>query len=268
MAGIIRVGTQGWNYTDWVGGFFPDETRPTNFLGTYARAFTTVEIDSTFYAVPAESALRGWAARTPPGFIFSLKFPKEVTHEGQLRDSAGITEQFFDRVRILGPKLGPILVQLEPSLGPERLDALLDFLPRVPRDLQVAIEFRNRGWITPSVLDLLTEHSISLALVDGPWIPRRWMLKLAERPTGRFTYIRWMGPDRLLTDHSHVQIDRSRELELWEPAIHVAAEHGDVFAYSSNYYEGHAPATIRTVQELLGQPTVDPATLGEQIRLL
>jgi uncharacterized protein YecE (DUF72 family) len=265
----IHLGTQGWNYNAWLGSFFPDNTRSADFLTTYARAFGTVEVDSTFYAVPPESSLRSWYDRTPDHFLFALKFPREVTHDGRLRDTAGTTELFFDRIRILGKKLGPVLIQLGPDFGPNELPALLDFLPRLPNDLKIAIEFRQRGWITESTLALLAEHQIALTLVDGPWIPRRWMLKLAERPTANFVYIRWMGPDRALTDHSHVQIDRSRELEEWQPVISGLVERVSViYGYMSNYFAGHAPASARDMQRLLGLSSVDPELLSEQIRLL
>jgi uncharacterized protein YecE (DUF72 family) len=106
-------------------------------------------------------------------------------------------------------------------------------------------------------------------LVDGAWIPRRWMLKLVERPSANFAYIRWMGPDRSLTDHSHVQVDRLRELEQWRAAIAGLVERvGVIYGYMSNYFAGHAPESARDMQRLLGLPTVDPELLSAQIRLL
>jgi uncharacterized protein YecE (DUF72 family) len=268
MSVTIHVGTQGWNYDDWLGSFFPDGTRAANFLSMYARAFNSVEVDSTFYAVPLATTLRSWVNRTPDDFIFALKFPKSVTHDDRLRDTVGTTELFFDRVRELGPKLGPVLVQLGPDFQADEYTALADFLPRVPRDLKVAIEFRHRSWLTPSVLTLLRDHGVSVALNDGSWIPRPWLFKLAEQPIGNFTYIRWMGDDRSLTDHSHIQIDRSHELIQWRDRIVALAERVDhIYAYFSNYYAGHAPRNARDLQRLLGLPDVDPAVLGEQISL-
>lgn len=126
----IHVGTRGWNYDDWVGSFYPINTRPADFLPVYSRAFETVEVDSTFYGIPAPTTLEGWAARTTPGFIFALKMPQEVTHEQRLRDVTGASGQFFDAVRELGPKLGPILVQLGPDFEPNELPALVDFIER------------------------------------------------------------------------------------------------------------------------------------------
>jgi len=268
MSATIRVGTQGWNYAAWLGPFFPDGTRPADFLSLYARAFNSVEVDSTFYAVPPSTTLQSWFNRTPDDFVFSLKFPQSVTHEGRLRDTAGTTELFFDRVRELRHKLGATLVQLGPDFGPDELPALVDFLPRVPRDLRVAIEFRHRGWITPTVLTLLRDHGVALALVDGSWIPSRWTSKLAQQPTANFSYIRWMGPDRALTDHSRIQVDRSRELARWSEQItDLATRVEHIYGYVSNYYAGHAPRNARELQQLLGLPDVDPQLLGEQIQL-
>jgi uncharacterized protein YecE (DUF72 family) len=87
----ILIGTQGWNYAAWVGPLYPPGTRPSEFLPTYARLFRAVEVDSTFYAVPDARAVRAWAERTPPGFTFALKMPKEVTHDRRLRDADGVS---------------------------------------------------------------------------------------------------------------------------------------------------------------------------------
>lgn len=269
MATAFHIGTQGWNYSAWSGVFFPDGTRAGKYLPTYARAFSTVEVDSTFYAVPPAANVRGWYDRTPDDFIFALKLPQSVTHETRLRDEDGTTELFFERVRELREKLGPVLVQLGPDFGPEELPALVAFLPRLPRDLRVAVEFRKRGWMTPGVLALLRDHGIAAAVVDGSWVPRRWMVELLARPTASFHYVRWMGPDRNLVDHSRIQVDRSAELAGWAKAIRdVPGSVTDVYGYMSNYFAGHAPRSARDVQKLLGMDPVDSEMLGEQMRLL
>jgi uncharacterized protein YecE (DUF72 family) len=269
MATALHIGTQGWNYAAWAGVFYPDGTRAADYLPTYARAFGTVEVDSTFYAVPPVTTVRSWYDRTPSDFVFALKLPQSVTHEARLRDVDGTTDLFFERVRELRDKLGPVLVQLGPDFGPDELPALVDFVPRLPRDVRVAIEFRARGWMTPGVIAMLRDYGIAVALVDGQWIPRRWMIELVTRPTASFHYIRWMGPNRDIVDHSHVQVDRSRELELWAAAIEKVPDSvSDVYGYMSNYFAGHAPRSAKDLQEILGLGSVDPETLGEQIRLL
>lgn len=268
MRDNIRVGTQGWNYDDWVGPFYPVNTRPADFLSVYSRAFDTVEVDSTFYGVPATTTIEGWAARTPPEFVFSLKMPQEVTHEQRLRDSTGVSEQFFEYIRELGPKLGPILVQLGPDFEPSELPALVDFIGKVPRDLRFAIEFRHRGWMSEGVLALLRDRNIALAVIEGRWIPRRVMLSLARRPTSDFLYVRWMGPHRDLVDYSRVQIDRTREIDIWtETMLEMAGQVKDVFCYIANTFTGHSPSTARDLQRRIGQTPVDPEKLGEQLSL-
>lgn len=273
MPNDIRLGTQGWNYDAWVGPFYPDGTRAADFLGLYARAFDTVEVDSTFYAVPAERTVSGWAERTPPHFRFALKLPQEATHERRLRDAGGVLDAFVARARLLGPKLGPVLVQLGPDFGPAELPALERFLPLLPNDVRFAVEFRQRAWITDGVLALLAGHGVALALSDGPWVPRRWALKLAERfaarPPAPFAYVRWMGPDRALVDHSRVQVDRAGELGAWAEALGALAEGGtEVYGYVSNYYAGHGPENVRDVQRLLGRRPVEPDEIGDQLTLL
>lgn len=268
----IRVGTQGWNYDAWLGEFYPEGTRPADFLGTYARGFDSVEVDSTFYAVPPSRSVRGWAERTPPGFTLALKLPREVTHERRLRGAEDVVAEFFGRARELEGKLGPVLVQLGPDFLPDELPALAAFLPLLPRDLRVAVEFRHRRWVDrrvlPGLLSLLAAHEVALALSDGPWIPRDVLLALAARPTAGFHYVRWMGPDRSITDHSHLQADRAEEEAAWAQALLRAAARGtEVWAYFSNYWAGHAPGSARIMQRLLGQQPVEPGELGEQTTL-
>ena len=268
MTTTVRIGTQGWNYDAWVGPFYPSGTRPADFLATYARAFDTVEVDSTFYAIPSARVVRSWAERTPARFRFALKLPQEITHERRLRESGPATELFFERARELGDKLGPILIQLGPDFAPSELPALVEFLPLVPRDLQVAVEFRQRGWLHDGLLALLAEYNIALALTDARWIPRRTMLELAARPTADFAYIRWMGPDRDIVDYSRLQHDRTRELEAWAEAIaSIPADVIEVYGYVNNHFAGHSPASARQLQRLLGQRPVEPSDLGEQMSL-
>jgi uncharacterized protein YecE (DUF72 family) len=268
MNASVLIGTQGWNYDAWVGPFFPEGTRPADYLAVYSRAFTTVEVDSTFYAIPAAKTVRGWAERTPSDFVFSLKLPQEITHENRLRDSADIAALFFDRARELGPKLGPILMQLGPDFGPNELPALAAFLPQIPRDIRMAIEFRQRGWIHDGVLALLAEHNVATAYIDARWIPRKVMQALTARPTADFAYLRWMGPNRDLVDYSRIQVDRSRELESWAHLLGpLGRQVKEIYGYLNNQFAGHAPASARELQRLLRQRPVEPDELGEQMSL-
>ena len=263
----ILIGTQGWNYAAWVGPFYPPGTRADEFLPTYARAFRAVEVDSTFYAVPDVKAVRAWNARTPAGFTFALKMPKEVTHELRLRDADALVRDFLGRARELGPKLGPILLQMGPDFAPEELPAIEQFLPTLPRDLRFAIEIRQSRWMDRDVrqhlLGLLAHYGVALALSDGRWIRRETMLELTEQASD-FLYVRWMGPDREITDYSRIQFDRSGEIRAWSEALRRAAHTKEIYGFFNNHFAGHSPASARELQRLLGQQPVEPESLRAQ----
>jgi len=194
--------------------------------------------------------------------------PQEITHERRLEDASDVLDAFAARLRLLGPKLGPVLIQLGPGFGPRRRAALEHFLPRLPRDIRFAVEFRRHGWIVPSVLRMLSDHGVALALVDGRWIPRETVLALAETPTADFAYVRWMGPDRKIEDFSRVVVDRDHELGEWAPRLAaLAARVATVYGYFNNHFQGHSPASARAMQQLLGQRPVSPGELADQVEL-
>jgi uncharacterized protein YecE (DUF72 family) len=258
----VLIATQGWNYAGWVGPFYPPGTRATEFLPLYARMFRGVEVDSTFYTIPDARAVRSWNERTPAEFTFALKMPRDITHELRLRNAEALLEEFLARAQELGPKLGPVLLQMPPDFAPEELPALEAFIPRLPRDLRFAVEVRQSRWmrsdIRPRLVELLTNHNVALALSDGRWIPRETMLELAERPTADFLYVRWMGPDREITDYSKIQFDRSAEIEAWAEVLKRVANTIDVFGFFNNHFAGHSPANAREMQRHLGLPVVEP----------
>ena len=268
MSAELRVGTQGWNYPAWAGPFYPSDARPADFLSLYSRVLNTVEVDSTFYAVPDEKVVKGWAGRVGDDFRFALKMPQEITHERALAGARDVLEQFCDRIRLLGARLGPVLIQLGPDFGPEQRPALERFLPQLPADVRFAIEFRRRGWLLRPVLELLHAHRVALALVEGRWLPRAKMLRLAEFPTTDFGYVRFMGPDRAITDYSRVQVDRGTELLDWARALEMFARRVKViYVYANNHFEGHSPATVRKIQELLGMKAMELSALRDQAEL-
>jgi uncharacterized protein YecE (DUF72 family) len=236
-------------------------------LPLYARAFDTVEVDSTFYAPPAEPVVRGWKSRVPAGFVFALKVPQEITHERRLVDADQPLAVFVERARLLEDRLGPLLLQTPPDWAPtaDARAALAAFLPALPRDLRWAIEFRDPRWLDDGTLRLLAAHEVALTLVEGRWVRQDRMLSLAERPTAPFTYVRWMGPDRRLVDYSHVQVSRDEEMGAWSHALQaLRGRVREIFGYFNNHFQGHAPESARRMQQRLGQPVVAPAALRDQ----
>ncbi len=266
-AGSVLVGTQGWNYPAWVGPFYPPATRAADMLRVFARAFPTVEVDATFYGTPAEYVVRGWRERVPPEFRFALKVPQSITHERRLVDATDLLEQFLSRVRLLGDRLGPLLLQMPPDWAPTPVAraALDGFVPELPTDVRWAMEFRDPRWLRPEVLELLRTHGVALTYAEGRWVRREQMLALTESPTADFAYVRWMGPDRALTDFSHVQANRDDVFKPWVEALRALRPRvRTVYAYFNNHFQGHAPESARRLQEALGEEPVAPAALREQ----
>jgi uncharacterized protein YecE (DUF72 family) len=261
MKAKVYIGTQGWNYEGWVGPFYPSGTRKKEMLGLYSKVFNTVEIDSTFYAIPSEASVRGWIERTPSDFVFSLKLTSEITHKARLRDSEEILLQFVERVRAFKYKLGCILIQMPPDFSPDERASLNSFLRLLPKEIRFSIEFRDEAWLTGETLAALSDHNVALTLADSRWIRRKESLRLIENPTAPFAYIRWLGP-RELTDYSRVQINRDKELQQWAEAFRSLMEKVSlVFGYFNNHFQGHSPASCNEFKERLGLSVISPSSL-------
>jgi uncharacterized protein YecE (DUF72 family) len=267
----IHIGCQSWGYDDWVTKpgdeviFYPRGTKRDEMLAQYARIFKTIEIDSTAYGLPPVSNFERWYEKTPPGFTFSLKLPKEITHDRSLDSSSlPVLAEFLRRVSHFGEKLGMLLIQLPARFEASRENgvALRNFLSHLPGDFRFAVEFRNEDWFIDWTFDELEKNNVALALVEGPWIRRDVMLRSAERLNRVFAYFRIMG-ERDLERFDRVYRDRTDVLSLWSDAVEgISAT--ELFIYVDNYFEGHAPATARKLQAMLGVPAVDPRDLAGQ----
>ena len=152
--GRARVGCSGWQYRDWRGVVYPPEVPQRSWLRHYATLFDTVEVNNSFYRLPSESAVSGWAASVPPGFVFALKLGAFGSHRMKLRDAASWLPNHMVRVQLLGDAAGPTLVQLPPRWrrNAERLD---EFLSVAPPTTRWAVELRERSWLHDEVYDVL-----------------------------------------------------------------------------------------------------------------
>ncbi len=180
----VWIGTSGWQYRDWRGRLYPQRLPVARWLEHYAAAFATVESNNAFYRLPERHTFEAWAERTPPDFRIAVKVSRYLTHILRLREPEEPVERFVQRVAGLGPKLGPVLLQLPPQLrcDAERLAATLD---RFPAEMQVAVEFRHPSWFVDEIRALLTERSAALCLAD-----RRRPLTPVWR-TASWTYLRF-----------------------------------------------------------------------------
>jgi len=161
----LLAGTSGYSYKEWLGHFYPEKLPANEMLRYYAERFSTVEINNTFYRMPAESMLAQWAEQVPEKFKFTLKAPRRITHEQRLRDSETNVAEFLRRAGALGEKLGALLFQLPPYLKKD-LPRLRDFLALLPAGRQVAFEFRNATWHDEEVYQALRSRGAILCVTD------------------------------------------------------------------------------------------------------
>jgi uncharacterized protein YecE (DUF72 family) len=166
-----RVGTSGYNYPEWKGSFYPADLAAAKMLRYYAERFSTVEINYTFYRMPNEKTVTGWAAQTPEEFTFTLKAPRRITHLSKLRGTADTVRFFCDVAAKLGPKLGVLLFQLAPTFKKD-LGVFDDFLATLPSGTRAAFEFRIRHG-RPTTCMSACARAISLCASPTPSGARR-----------------------------------------------------------------------------------------------
>lgn len=161
----VLAGTSGFSYKEWCGHFYPEKFPGDQMLRYYAERLPTVEINNTFYRMPAEAMLTRWEAEVPANFAFTLKAPRRITHEKRLREAEENVAEFIRRAAALGDKLGVLLFQLPPFLKKD-LPRLTDFLNVLPAGQRVAFEFRNESWQSDDVYDALRSRSAMLCVTD------------------------------------------------------------------------------------------------------
>jgi uncharacterized protein YecE (DUF72 family) len=161
----LLTGTSGFSYKEWLGKFYPEKLPAAEMLRYYAAQFATVEINNTFYRMPAETMLARWAEEVPADFAFTLKAPRRITHELRLKECETHVAEFFRRAQALGGKLGPVLFQLPPFLKKD-LPRLRDFLALLPAGRSAAFEFRSDSWQDDPVHETLRARGAMLCYTD------------------------------------------------------------------------------------------------------
>jgi uncharacterized protein YecE (DUF72 family) len=161
----LLAGTSGYSYKEWLGHFYPEKLPASAMLRYYAEHFPTVEINNTFYRMPAEAMLARWSEETPANFTFTLKAPRRITHDKRLREAEADVTEFLRRAQALGAKLGVVLFQLPPYLKKD-VARLRDFVAVLPRGQRVAFEFRNDTWQDEDVYAALRAHGAMLCVTD------------------------------------------------------------------------------------------------------
>lgn len=169
MSATIRIGTSGFSYKEWLGGFYPAKLAGPKMLAHYAQRLPTVEINYTFRAMPKRAMLEKWAAQVPEHFRFALKAPQRITHFAKLKDVDSLVAHFAEVAESMGPRLGPTLFQLPPHF-PRDVVLLRDFLAMLHGRLRPAFEFRDKSWFDDSVLQTLREGGAALCIAESETI--------------------------------------------------------------------------------------------------
>ncbi len=250
----FRIGCSGWTYPHWAGSFYPADLAERDWFAFYAQAFNTVEVNATFYRFPTEAMVQAWARKGPPGFLFTLKAFRGITHLRKFKDTEELVRRFYAAGTKLGDKLGGFLFQLPPTLRFDRdlLRRVVDQLdPRCPTTL----EFRHPSWFVDEVVHLLRERGIAMCIVSAPNLPEFVVA------TAQHAFVRFHGRDqwyayRYAEEELHGWAERLRGLPV-----------ETVFAYFNNDAYGWAPQNARRLAELLGDglsPRRDHGGRGSQ----
>ena len=240
MKGKIYIGTSGWHYKHWVGTFYPKNTKDSQQLSHYLRFFKTVELNNSFYRLPSAETFKTWRRAVPKDFIFSVKGSRFISHMKKLKVERHSIQIFFDSVKNLREKTGPILFQLPPKwkINVERLH---DFLRIIPKKYRYAFEFRNNSWYDEKIYAVLRKFNAAFCVYElehhlSPIIT-----------TANFVYVRLHGPDgKYAGSYSDSQ------LKNWVRRCRQWQEDGkDVFVYFDNDQLGYAAWNAITLQRII-----------------
>ncbi len=228
------IGTSGWVYKGWMGCFYPPGLPAARCFDYYARQFSSVEINNTFYRLPTDRMVQGWRDKAPRGFIFALKGSRFITQMKKLNVPRQSVTAFCRLVAGLGEHLGPILWQLPPNFhrNTERLER---FLKQLPPGFRHAFEFRHPSWLAPEVFDLLRQFTAAQVSVSSLRMPMDLTV------TADFIYLRFHGLEGGAA-HDYTR----EELKPWADHCRGALRQGrTVYAYFNNDWNARAPANAR-----------------------
>lgn len=254
----LRIGCSGWSYKDWNGVFYPKGLPPREYLQYYSGKFNCVEIDSSFYRIPNSYMITQWRNNSSDGFLFSPKMPKKITHEKKLKDSESTLVYFYSMVSKLKDKLGPIAIQLPPSIKVDTHKELMkSFISQLSPEFKHAIEFRHKSWFTSETYELLRKNNIAMV-----WSLNQY-LETPPEVTADFVYLRMVG-DREITEFSGVQRDRSKDMKRWAEAVKEnAGKFESGYIFFNNHFAGFSPESANEFRRLLGLIELDITPQGE-----
>ena len=265
----VYVGTSGYSYEDWVGPFYPDGTRKGDMLAYYARYFRAVEINFTYYRMPNARTMAAIAAKAAGRLLFAVKLVGELTH-GDGRDPE-LVRDYLEALRPMAEQevLGVILAQFPWSF--KRTDEALAYLRWLAEAFEgyaLAVEFRNREWDDPAVLETLRESGIAYVNVDEPNL--KGLMRPSDYATSRVGYFRFHGRNSAKwwrherAEERYDYLYARDELAEWIPRVKkVAGKTERTYVFTNNHPLGKAVENARQLMEMLGQELLlDPGDGG------
>ncbi len=235
----IRIGTSGWDYPHWRGLFYPTTLRHSHWFAFYTTEFDTVELNTSFYRLPAEATYDAWRDQAPPGFTYAIMASRYLTHVPKPKEPADPLWVFFAHAARLQDHLGPIVHQLPPYWHAD-LPSLNSFLKSLPHGRTHVVEFHDQSWFTTDVFRLLERYNVAHCIHDlPPW-------EVPPRVTAGTVYLRLYGGRYTSGSYAHT------DLEQWAERIRGwQAEGRQVWAYFGNDSRGFAIENARTLKGLL-----------------
>ncbi|MEW5946399.1 MAG: DUF72 domain-containing protein [bacterium] len=266
---MVRIGTSGYSFRDWVGVFYPDGTPPGKMLEFYAKNFNVAEVNSTYYRIPPPGVFAGMARRTPDGFHFVVKTHKSMTHSRDFdADALAVFNAAVQPLRDAGKLLG-FLAQFPWSFrfAPPNLDYIRRLRDSF-RAQSLHVEFRHDSWLRDDVFETLCAADIGFCMVDEPRL--EGLIPPVARATTATAYVRFhgrnstdwwrprKGSDRYNYDYS------DGELLEWVPAIkRLDGECDTVLLFFNNCHFGRAPRNAERMARILGIELRPPPRQGE-----
>ncbi len=273
----LYLGCPIWSFKGWVGNFYPDGTKAADYLREYAKRLTTIEGNTTFYAVPARKTLEQWVAETPDSFRFCPKIPKAISHEGRLTDNIEKARGFVDAMRQLDSRLGPMFLQLPPRFSPKLIGDLEAFLSAWAGDVRLAVEVRHLDWFDSphdEALDaLLAERNMARVTIDTRPIrslqgdailagstyesllearENKPDVPVAPKRTSDFVFVRYIG-------HPDLEINRPFQEEWGSYFAGQLKTGADVFAFCHSPDNLVAPYLCRELHRLVARDVNIPS---------
>lgn len=220
----VYLGTSGWQYRHWRETFYPKGLPQTRWLEYFIERFQTVEINNAFYRLPPRETFEKWRQRTPGDFVFAVKANRYITHIKRLKDSEEPVRRYMENVVGLGPKLGPILVQLPPNLKADH-GSLDRALRNFGNEVRVAVEFRHPSWYTDETRAILESHHASSCWADRGSRAVTPLWKTAD--WGFMRFHQGSASPSPCYGRTSLRTWARRLMDAWGPD-------GDVFAYFNN----------------------------------